>query len=80
MEVDETQRFLREHFPVAAPVDRDQAETAAVIHASTAKLGISYADSICLALGVCLNLPIYTADQRWAGLELDFDVRFKMIR
>lgn len=80
MAVDETQQFLRERFPASVDVDREQAETAAVIHAATSKHGVSYADSICLALGACRQLPILTADGRWKELDLGFKVTLKMIR
>ncbi len=35
------------------------------------KYGLSLADKACIALGMALKLPIYTADKIWMSLNLD---------
>ena len=80
MDVNDTRTVLQKCFPEAVPVDRDQAETAAIIHAANAKMNVSYADSLCLALGACRDVPILTCDQKWKKLELGFDVDIRLIR
>lgn len=80
MDVEETRSLLSACCPHAVSVDRDQAETAAVIHAATARKNVSYADSVCLALGACRNLPIVTADKKWKTLDLGMNVELKFLR
>lgn len=41
----------------------------------TRALGLSLGDRACLALGILLNVPIYTADRAWTGLKLGIEVR-----
>lgn len=36
----------------------------------TRSLGLSLGDRACLALGVILKAPVYTADRSWKGLKL----------
>jgi len=38
--------------------------------AQTRPLGLSLGDRACLALGIALGAPVYTADQSWKGLRL----------
>ena len=80
MDVADTRTILNECFPHAIPLDRDQAETAAIIHAANAKMNVSYADSMCLALGACRNVPILTGDKKWEKLDLGFTVEIDLIR
>lgn len=79
-DVEKTHAMLQQCCPDVTPVDRDQAQTAGIIHAATAKHNISYADSLCLALGACTEKTIMTGDQKWKELELEFDVNIKLIR
>ncbi len=44
----------------------------------TRSLGLSLGDRACLALGVVLKAPVYTADRRWANLKLG--IRIHIIR
>jgi PIN domain nuclease of toxin-antitoxin system len=41
---------------------------------------ISLGDGYCLALGRLLSLPVYTADNAWAGLEQKLNLEIKYIR
>jgi PIN domain nuclease of toxin-antitoxin system len=43
--------------------------------ADTRALGLSLGDRACLALGILLKSPVYTADRAWTRLELGIDVR-----
>jgi ribonuclease VapC len=44
----------------------------------TRSLGLSLGDRACLALGLALNAPVYTADQSWRNLKLG--IRIHVIR
>jgi ribonuclease VapC len=62
----------------AMPFTVEQAEIAGSLVAQTRPLGLSMGDRACLALGIALNAPIYTADRSWKGLKLG--VRIHVIR
>ena len=49
--------------------DVDQARLAGNLIQRTRRLGLSLGDRACLALGLTLGLPVYTADRAWSGLE-----------
>lgn len=78
MPADQVQGFLREAFPRVEALDRRLAETAAVLHATTRTLGLSYGDCACLAFGAARQATILTADRRWKEVKLD--VRLELIR
>jgi PIN domain nuclease of toxin-antitoxin system len=46
--------------------------------AQTRSLGLSLGDRACLALGIALKAPVYTADKSWKNLKLG--VRIHIIR
>lgn len=71
---DEARHFLRESFPAVVALDRELAESSAVLHAATRELGLSYADCVCLALGKQRRATILTADRRWKTIELNVTV------
>lgn len=54
------------------PFDEEQAYWAGLLR--TRGLGLSLGDRACLALARSLNLPAYTADRTWAGLEVGIKV------
>jgi PIN domain nuclease of toxin-antitoxin system len=62
---------------VIAPVreivefDREQAKIAGRLLPRTHSLGLSLGDRACLALGIALKAPIYTADKVWKKLRLE---------
>ena len=62
----------------ALPFTQEQAKIAGSLAAHTRSLGLSMGDRACLALGIVLNAPIYTADRSWKGLKLG--VRIHVIR
>jgi ribonuclease VapC len=61
---------------VIAPVpeimdfDTEQAKIAGSLLPQTRSLGLSLGDRACLALGIALKAPIYTADRAWKDLKL----------
>lgn len=61
------------------PFDLELAELTANIHPLVKSKGLSLADRACIALGIKLQIPIYTADKIWAELNLD-NVNIKVIR
>ena len=66
--------------PIREAVDftSEQARVAGNLASLTHSMGLSLGDRACLALGVALNAPIYTADRAWKNLKLD--VRIHVVR
>jgi ribonuclease VapC len=56
----------------------EHARTAGSLITQTQALGLSLGDRACLALGLALKAPVYTADRSWKGLKLG--VRIHVIR
>jgi len=52
----------------------EQASVVGDLVPSTRPLGLSLGDRACLALGIVLKAPVYTADRKWAKLKLDLDI------
>lgn len=61
-----------------APITEEQAKIAGTLAARTRSLGLSLGDRACLALGLILKAPVYTADRAWKGLKVG--VRIHVIR
>lgn len=57
------------------PADETLALDSGALRQGTRHLGLSLGDRFCLALGQRENLPVYTADRRWAELAGGIDVR-----
>lgn len=53
------------------PFDLEQAEQAAKLHLLVQSKGLSLADRACIALGIKLQIPIYTADKIWKELKIN---------
>lgn len=51
--------------------DEDQAKIAGDLIIQTRPLGLSLGDRACLALGIALKLPVYTAERAWKNLKVD---------
>jgi PIN domain nuclease of toxin-antitoxin system len=66
--------------PVRAivPFDEHQARIAGDLVIQTRQMGLSLGDRACLALGIALKLPVYTAERAWKKLKLG--VRIHVIR
>ena len=60
------------------PFTADQAKTAGRMIPETRAFGLSLGDRACLALGLALKAPVYTADRSWKNLKLG--VRIHVIR
>jgi len=60
------------------PFDEEHARIAGDLVTQTRHLGLSLGDRACLALGMALKAPIYTADKTWKKLKLN--VRIYVIR
>lgn len=70
LDPERVQSFLRQAFPTVVPFDREQAETAAMIHAGTREKGLSLGDCACLALASVRGATALTADRAWKDLFL----------
>lgn len=57
------------------PFDVVHARSTAALHPELSRLGISFADRACLALGLVSGHAILTADTDWPGLGLGIDIR-----
>jgi ribonuclease VapC len=62
----------------AAPFTAEHARIAGGLVAETRALGLSLGDRACLALGLALKAPVYTADRSWKSLKMG--VRIHVIR
>ncbi len=56
--------------------DDAQALHAAHLRASTRSKGLSLGDRACLALAAIAQVPVYTADRGWEGIEAGVEIRF----
>jgi ribonuclease VapC len=61
-----------------ADFSAEQARITGDLIAETRRLGLSLGDRACLALGLALKAPVYTADRSWKALHLG--VRIHAIR
>ena len=62
----------------AIPFTLEQAKAEGSLIAKTRALGLSLGDRACLALGLALKAPVYTADRSWKNLKLG--LRIHLIR
>lgn len=78
LEIDRDPRAVRAIYEGSGmrilPFDARDAQATAVLGAPTRHLGLSLADRSCLALALRLGVPAYTADRRWADLDLGIEV------
>jgi ribonuclease VapC len=56
----------------------EHAKIAGDLIIQTRTLGLSLGDRACLALGIALRVPVYTADRSWKNLKLG--IRIHLIR
>lgn len=61
------------------PFDIEQARYVAELQPQVKHKGLSLGDRACIALGIKLQLPIYTADKIWSEIMLDC-ANIKLIR
>jgi len=62
----------------AAVFTDEQAKIAGSLIAQTRVFGLSLGDRACLALGIALKAPVYTADRLWKNLKLG--IRIHVVR
>ena len=62
----------------AVPCTSEHARLASEVTTRARPFGLSLGDRACLALGLALKAPVYTADKSWKRLRLA--VRIHMIR
>ena len=60
--------------PETVNFDMQQAKIAGQLLPQTRSLGLSLGDRACLALGIALKAPIYTADRAWKDLRLKVSI------
>ena len=58
----------------AMPFTTEQAKIAGSLVVLTKPLGLSLGDRACLALGIALKAPVYTAEKAWTKLKLGIRV------
>jgi ribonuclease VapC len=56
------------------PFTAEQAKLAGSLVAETRSLGFSLGDRACLALGLAVNAPVYTADKSWSKVKLGIPI------
>ncbi len=57
-----------------APFNEEQAKIAGGLVAQTRVHGLSLGDRACLALGISLHAPVYTADRSWKDLKVGIPI------
>ncbi|MGA9389284.1 MAG: type II toxin-antitoxin system VapC family toxin [Candidatus Sulfotelmatobacter sp.] len=60
--------------PEIVDFDKEQAKIAGGLLPRTRPLGLSLGDRACLALGMALKVPIYTADRAWKNLKVKVSI------
>ena len=58
----------------AYPFDEEQGRLSGTLLDQTRPLGLSLGDRACLALGITMNLPVYTGDRIWKKLRLNIPI------
>ena len=56
------------------PFDENQAKIVGSLVAQTRPLGLSLGDRACLALGLSLGAPVFTAERAWKKLKLSLPI------
>jgi ribonuclease VapC len=59
---------------IVSPFTPEEAEIAGRLWQQTRQYGLSLGNRTCLSLGIRLNVPVLTADQIWASLNLPITV------
>lgn len=70
MPAEEAKIAVERCLPTIEPFDSEQASVAAALILPTQKLALSLGDRACLALGLAMKAPVYTADRAWAQLQV----------
>ncbi len=56
------------------PFTEEHAKLTGSLVVQTSHLGLSLGDRACLALGILLKAPVFTADREWKKLKLDVSI------
>lgn len=78
MTLEHAEDYIRQFISEIAEFGLKQAVVTASLDPKTRSLGLSLGDRACLALGQSLNVPVLTADQTWA--KLDIGISIELIR
>lgn len=76
---EECKNNIEPYIDVIVPLDVQQSFDVAFLKKHTKHKGLSIGDRACIALGIKMELPIYTADKIWADLDLE-DAKIILIR
>ena len=76
---EEATNAISEIVPFIIPFDLEQAQNVAKLYLQVKSKGLSLGDRACLAVGMKLQAPIYTADKIWRELRLE-NVEIRLIR
>ena len=79
IEPDDAMNLINDIISCIIPFDLDQAAEAARLNQLVKHKGLSLGDRACIAVGIKLEIPIYTADKAWAELNID-KANIKLIR
>jgi PIN domain nuclease of toxin-antitoxin system len=67
----ETLTSIPDMIKIIVPFDLEQAQHVAELYLHGKNKGLSLGDRACIALGIKLKAPIYTADKIWEQLSID---------
>lgn len=70
LSIEESMPLINDMITEIIPFDIDQAELSAKLSSDDSIKGLSLGDRACIALGMQMKLPIYTADQLWKKVKL----------
>jgi ribonuclease VapC len=79
MSMEECKSSIEPYIDLVVPLDMEQSFEMAFLKKLTKHKGLSFGDRACIALGIKMALPIYTADKVWANLELE-GTKIRLIR
>ena len=71
IELEDAMNLINDIISTIIPFDLEQAVEVARLNQFVKHKGLSLGDHACIAIGIKLSAPIYTADKAWAELELD---------
>jgi ribonuclease VapC len=71
MPEEECKNSIEPYVDLVVPLDMEQSFEMAYLKKLTSNKGLSIGDRACIALGIKMKLPIYTADKIWATLQLE---------
>ena len=73
---EESQEMVSTMINQIIPLDFNQAIEVGRLRKLTQSIGLSLGDRACIALGIKLEIPVYTTDKAWKNLQINkLDVR-----